>query len=328
MEVQFGPTTANNRVDSPTAAAESRYQNHYELHHHHHTHHHNNHHNNHLNNHPNNHHQQYYRHNLLPHPGPIQQDSHYGHDSSSSKTRKRKAGSRDNNERLSKRLSLLNLEKSGQKLYVPVESTSLQPLPEHPGYNNPPTQSSSASASSSSTPNVAGDDCMQLDNTKHKVYIYDLDAELSSADESSDCEFAPGSPTSGNSRLVFLPDIEKHLRRSRIPSAVFANVDGELAGHSISDMQVVLYSEPSSLTVAPEHDSVRKAVLEARARARQKQIGDRPETVRPDAGTPVNPSPPTTALARNRPSWHDPLAADDNNDDNDGVDDVDAMDMD
>lgn len=117
---------------------------------------------------------------------------------------------------------------------------------------------------------------MQLDDTKHKVYIYDLDAELSSADETSDYDSQPGSPTSGNGRLVFLPDIEKHLNRTRsqIPPAVFANSEGELAGHNINDMQMVLYRVPSSLTVPREHDSVRKAILEARARARQKQINE------------------------------------------------------
>ncbi|TGJ85700.1 hypothetical protein E0Z10_g3049 [Xylaria hypoxylon] len=199
------------------------------------------------------------------------QNSYYGCNPPMPQMRKRKAESQDNNERLSKRLSLLNLEKNGHKLYVPVETQSLQPLPEYTGYNN--------AAESSSSPAVNTDDDMQLDNTKHKVYIYDLDAELSSADESSENESSlPGSPTSGRSRLVFLPDIEKHLCRSRIPPAVLANNEGQLAGHNINDMQIVLYSEPSSLTVPREHDSVRKAILEARARARQRQQEGQPET--------------------------------------------------
>lgn len=100
---------------------------------------------------------------------------------------------------------------------------------------------------------------MQLDESKHKVYIYDLDAELSSDGESS----------SDEGKLVFLPDIEKHLRASRIPPRVLANSDGELAG-----MQMVLYSEPKSLTVPEAQDSVRKAVVEARARLRRRQNGE------------------------------------------------------
>lgn len=101
---------------------------------------------------------------------------------------------------------------------------------------------------------------MQLDDTKHKVYIYNLDDELSSDNESD-----------GEGKLVFLPDIEKHLRANRlplpIPKPILPNKDGELAG-----MQLVLYSDgPSSISVPEEQDSVRKAIIEARARLREKQ---------------------------------------------------------
>lgn len=95
---------------------------------------------------------------------------------------------------------------------------------------------------------------MQLDDTKHKVYIYDLDAEISDSE-------------SDDGRLVFLPDIERHLRESRIPPSILANSDGELAGNN----QLVLYNVPRSLTVPEEQDSVRKAIIETRARARAKQ---------------------------------------------------------
>ncbi len=95
---------------------------------------------------------------------------------------------------------------------------------------------------------------MQLDDSKHKVYIYNLDDELSSESEPED------------GKLAFLPDIEKHLRSNRIPPSILSNKDGELAG-----MQLVLYSEPTSLSVPKEQDSVRKAILEARARLREKQ---------------------------------------------------------
>ncbi|KAI1815577.1 hypothetical protein GGS20DRAFT_543017 [Poronia punctata] len=169
------------------------------------------------------------------------------------KMRKRKAETAQDNERLSKRLSLLNLERNGHKLYVPIQNN-----------NNPTTTSPSSSSSLPPPPPQNANDTMQLDDTKHKVYIYDLDAELSSCSSDSECD-------GGSERIVFLPDIEKHLARvSRIPPAVFANQDGELAGHN---MQMVLYSEtePSSLTVPREHDSVRKAILEARARLRDKQ---------------------------------------------------------
>jgi hypothetical protein len=95
---------------------------------------------------------------------------------------------------------------------------------------------------------------MQVDDSKHKVYIYDLDAELSESESDDD-------------KLVFLPDIEKHLRESRIPPSVLANSEGELAGNK----QLVLYNVPSSLSVPEAQDGVRKAIIEARARVRAKQ---------------------------------------------------------
>jgi len=158
-----------------------------------------------------------------------------------SKVRKRKAESQDN-ERLSKRLSLLNLERNGQKLYVPVEQPS----------TISPKKSKLATK-------PLNDDLMQVDDTKHKLYIYDIDAELSDSESSDD------------GKLVFLPDIEKHLRESRIPTSILATGEGELAGNN----QLVLYNVPSSLSIPEEQDSVRKAIIETRARARAKQDKDR-----------------------------------------------------
>jgi hypothetical protein len=132
-------------------------------------------------------------------------------------------------------------EQNGQKLYVPVESPQLNPAP------------------GSSLKQIPENDQMQLDESKHKVYIYDIDAELSDGESSSD-----------EGKLVFLPDIAKHLRQqSRIPPRILANDDGQLAG-----MQLVLYSEPKSLSVPEEQDSVRRAVVEARARLRRGQSGE------------------------------------------------------
>ncbi|RGP70338.1 hypothetical protein FLONG3_7516 [Fusarium longipes] len=159
--------------------------------------------------------------------------------------RKRKAETQDN-ERLSKRLSLLNLEQGGNKLYVPVEE---------PTASVPSIPASLPNAPNAPMDLPTPDETMQLDDSKHKVYIYNIDDELSSDSETDD----PG-------KLVFLPDIEKHLRANRIPPSVLANSDGELAG-----MQVVLYSDPKSLTVPEDKDSVRKAIIESRQRTREQQ---------------------------------------------------------
>jgi len=164
----------------------------------------------------------------------------------SSRVRKRKADNQDN-DRLSKRLALLNLERNGQKLYVPVEQPTTS-FTDTDSYIKEKERKKEKVR-------VQDDDMMQMDDTKHKVYIYDLDAELSDSDSSED------------GRLVFLPDIEKHLRESRIPPSILANADGELAGQN---KEMVLYNVPISLSVAPEHDSVRKAIIETRARARER----------------------------------------------------------
>ncbi|KAK2014863.1 hypothetical protein LZ32DRAFT_179058 [Colletotrichum eremochloae] len=169
---------------------------------------------------------------------------------------KRKAESHDN-ERLSKRLSLLNLEKNGQKKhYAPVEE--LDPSSMTPNAvsiaSSPSTSPISRRRRRDRKPLSSDEEVMQLDDTKHKVYIYNIDDELSSESEADD------------GKLVLLPDIQKHLRATRIPPSVLANHEGQLAG-----MQMVLYNEPASLTVPPEQDSVRKAIVESRTRMREKQ---------------------------------------------------------
>ncbi|KAF6820772.1 hypothetical protein CSOJ01_00616 [Colletotrichum sojae] len=191
--------------------------------------------------------------------------------------RKRKAESQDN-ERLSKRLSLLNLgesthvpflrQKNGQKLYVPVEnpSASASSLDVIPPAASPPSQL--AGGRHRKPPS---DEVMQLDEDKYKVYIYDIDDELSSSESEAD-----------EGKLVFLPDIEKHLRATRIPPSILANDEGQLAG-----MQMVLYNEPTSLTVPQEQDSVRKAIVESRARMRERQ-----RLEREGRGAPVQNPPP------------------------------------
>ena len=187
---------------------------------------------------------------------------------------KRKAESQDN-ERLSKRLSLLNIgkfrlihpsrclcsnftattdadlaEHGGSKLYVPVES--------------PSASAATTAMTTATTPAPASqsqqdlDDAMRIDDSKHRVYIYNIDDELSSDSESEE------------GRLVFLPDIDKHLRANRIPPRVLANDEGELAG-----MQLVLYSDPKSLTISEDKDSVRKAIIESRGRLRDRQRQER-----------------------------------------------------
>lgn len=90
---------------------------------------------------------------------------------------------------------------------------------------------------------------MQLDDTKDRVYIHNLDDEL--ADIESDDE-----------KLVFLPDIEKKL--NAIPRHILVGEKKD------PHQELVLYNLPPSLSVPIEQDNVRKAILEARERAEEK----------------------------------------------------------
>ncbi|KAF2485376.1 hypothetical protein BDY17DRAFT_101847 [Neohortaea acidophila] len=104
---------------------------------------------------------------------------------------------------------------------------------------------------------------MQIDDTRDRVYISDLDAELADLE---DAEAA----SAADERLIFLPDIEKHF--SKIPQQVLAGgSDAEDGRHR----ELVLYDLPRSLTVQDEaQDSVRKAIIESRQRAREKAVED------------------------------------------------------
>lgn len=101
-------------------------------------------------------------------------------------------------------------------------------------------------------PSPVQDEMMNVDDTRDRVFIHDLDAEL--ADAESDEE-----------RLIFLPDIEKKF--SKIPQRLL------MGGHD-ANQELVLYGVPKSLTVDEGHDSVRKAIIETRRRAQEKAAED------------------------------------------------------
>ncbi|KAF2634938.1 hypothetical protein P280DRAFT_474234 [Massarina eburnea CBS 473.64] len=149
----------------------------------------------------------------------------------------------ESEQRLSKRFDLLDIvDKNGTRLYIPVAGSSDAAATLKKRGRKP-----------RSAP--AEDDCMQVEDTPHRVYVHDLNAEL------SDIESDEETP-------IFLSDIEKHL--AKIPKHVLAGPKPKVPEPTL-DNQVVLYNVPSSLTVPEAQDSVRKAIVEARARVRQKQ---------------------------------------------------------
>ncbi|KAK4962353.1 hypothetical protein LTR66_008632 [Elasticomyces elasticus] len=149
-------------------------------------------------------------------------------------TKRHADDSLDDEQRFAKRFNLLNLDQNS-KLYNPVPAQGPDPT------YTPALQDER-------------DEHMRLDDTKDRVYIHDLDEEIAEIEPEDD-------------KLVFLPDIEKRI--SKIPKHVLIGRDPESEGQ-----ELVLYGVPASLTVPEEHDSVRKAILEARERVRKVQLQD------------------------------------------------------
>ena len=148
----------------------------------------------------------------------------------------------ESEQRLSKRLNLLNL---GDFFLNRYYSSHTDHLVDENSQLYFPVQHNAPDNSLDQT------ESMQLDDSKDKVYIHDLDAEL--ADLESD-EDTP----------IYLPDIEKKL--AKIPRSV-------LMGRNppITENQMVLYNVPSSLSVPQEQDNVRRAIIDSRTRSREKQ---------------------------------------------------------
>ena len=105
-------------------------------------------------------------------------------------------------------------------------------------------------------PSHGDDSTMHVDDTRHRVYISDLDEELAETEQQQTEE-----------RLIFLPDIER--RFTKIPQQVLNPRNNE-DDDDRDCQELVLYSIPKSHTVDEGHDFVRKAILETRARARDK----------------------------------------------------------
>lgn len=120
-----------------------------------------------------------------------------------------------------------------------------------PGHARLPAPSTASAAKQPATE----EEYMQVDDRPDRVYIHNLDEELAESEPEEE-------------RLVFLPDIER--RFSRIPKHVLI----ENRTEESENQELVLYSIPKSLTVDESKDSVRKAIIETRRRARAKAVED------------------------------------------------------
>ncbi|KAJ6013252.1 hypothetical protein N7540_007843 [Penicillium herquei] len=87
-------------------------------------------------------------------------------------------------------------------------------------------------------------DPMLLDDTKHTTYIHDLDQELADS------------------------ELQGTLVLSPLAAKMISVPDSVLASNPAQGKELVLYTEPASLTLPKEKDAVRKAIIESRARTR------------------------------------------------------------
>jgi hypothetical protein len=110
---------------------------------------------------------------------------------------------------------------------------------------------------------------MQVDDTPHRVYVSSLDDYLSDSDSSS---------ASDSQTVRFSPDLKAYLsqqRRAPLLPQIRVATDGTHAGERIAEnRELVLYGAPTSLTLGSGGESVRRAILEARARARASSAQD------------------------------------------------------
>ncbi|OJJ46324.1 hypothetical protein ASPZODRAFT_133361 [Penicilliopsis zonata CBS 506.65] len=96
---------------------------------------------------------------------------------------------------------------------------------------------------------IESNERMLLDDTKDTIYIHDLEQEIRDIEAQEQY-------------ITFcLPNIKDV---ASVPKSILTN-------SSKKNNELVLYREPASLTVPQEHDNVRRAIIESRARARAKQ---------------------------------------------------------
>ena len=94
---------------------------------------------------------------------------------------------------------------------------------------------------------------MLLDDTKTTSYIHNLEQELAAIDAEE-------------LTVAFLPGVSETL--TAVPRSILLESQAQ-------NNQLVLYREPTSLTVPSDHDSVRRAIIESKERIRAKQKSTR-----------------------------------------------------
>lgn len=109
---------------------------------------------------------------------------------------------------------------------------------------------------------------MSLDDTTDRTWVHDLDAEI--AEIEAEEARHKNETLFNNAAEQEIGKIPQHLLRGNTTQN-----DGQ------SNMQMILYGDPISISVPEEHDAVRKTIVEARRRMREKQAEDHHRDVLP-----------------------------------------------
>jgi hypothetical protein len=128
---------------------------------------------------------------------------------------------------------------------------------------------------------------MTIDETPHRIIINDLSRELAQIEAEEQAAH--------DSNNVFLPDWDKKvsgLPHAVLGGAVSRNHDRNAPRHhlwpGLSQPQhiddpssaLILYRDPTSISVPEEEDAVRKLIISTRKRAREKALEDQKERER------------------------------------------------
>ncbi|KAF2155793.1 hypothetical protein K461DRAFT_274825 [Myriangium duriaei CBS 260.36] len=154
----------------------------------------------------------------------------------------------DDEQRFTKRFNLLNIVDNPSKLYIPVDTRST--------YDNDPTDSTTTASP------LPESDGMAIDDTPHRVYVHDLDAELAAIEAEEERDRA--------NHLIFIPDIEQAL--AVVPKYMLRDHTRDNQGK-----ELVLYGTSEGSTESDEQDVVRRAIMDTKRRAREQWSRQREE---------------------------------------------------
>ncbi|KIW23163.1 uncharacterized protein PV07_11383 [Cladophialophora immunda] len=154
------------------------------------------------------------------------------------------------------------------------------PLPPSSQYDNgppPPPHPTPVPQVPIKPPTLLDTDFMTVDDTPHRIIIHDLESEIAQIEAEE----------AAHNATIFLPDIDKKV--SSVPQKLLQlrNLDRQAqpAGLPPENLNtaLVLYRDPSSISVPEEEDVVRKTIIEARRRAREKTAEEQRERERREA---------------------------------------------